>query len=80
LCRPSPGYVRTNLYLEPITLRGRHAYNTLVVVAIHAASNRVTSEVKEDRLANTTLLARANIGKGGRVALLLVTATEGKLL
>jgi hypothetical protein len=73
-------YVRTNLSLEPITLRGRHTHDTLVVVTIHAASNRVTSEVKEDRLANTTLLARANIGKGGRVALLLVTATEGKLL
>jgi hypothetical protein len=40
----------------------------------------VTSKLKKDRLANATVLARANIGKGGRVALLLVTATEGKLL
>jgi hypothetical protein len=49
-------------------------------VTIHTASNRVTSKVKKDRLTNATVLARANIGKGGRVALLLVTATEGKLL
>jgi len=41
--------------------------------------NRTINKEK-DRLANATVLARANIGKGGRVALLLVTATEGKLL
>jgi ribosomal protein S4E len=73
-------YVRTKPCLKPIILSSRHAYNTLAVVTIHTASNRVTSKVKKDRLANATVLARANIGKGGKVALLLVTATESKLL
>jgi hypothetical protein len=49
-------------------------------VTKNATLSWVATKLKKDGLANATILARANIGKGGRVALLLVTATEGKLL
>jgi hypothetical protein len=46
----------------------------------NATLSWVATKLKKDELANATILTRANIRKGSRVALLLVTATEGKLL